>query len=100
MHFCFPLVVQLIRLAAGRSIRQPRGASPEAVSNLVSEKFEPDGTPEEDRSCIVCISDHDVGDMLRVLPCQHAFHRKCVDQWLQLDKSCPLCKQDIDIIDV
>ncbi|KAJ8907183.1 hypothetical protein NDN08_003665 [Rhodosorus marinus] len=100
MLFCFPFVVQFIRFAAGRTLRQPRGASQEEVSNLASEKFEPDDTSEEDRSCVICLSDYDVGDMLRILPCQHAFHGKCVDHWLQLDKSCPLCKQDIDIIDV
>mmetsp|Transcript_23027 Transcript_23027/g.92180 ORF Transcript_23027/g.92180 Transcript_23027/m.92180 type:complete len:231 (+) Transcript_23027:759-1451(+) len=100
MLLCFPFIVQFIRFAAGRTPRQLRGASPEEVSKLASEKFEPDDTPEEDRSCVICLSDYDVGDTLRILPCQHAFHGKCVDQWLQLDKSCPLCKQDIDTIDV
>ena len=56
--------------------------------------------------CAVCLSEFKPGDELRVLPCTHCFHAKCVDQWLlgngrsraQSSTSsrglptCPLCK--------
>lgn len=32
---------------------------------------------------------------LRVLPCLHEFHRGCVDPWLLLQQTCPLCKHNI-----
>ena len=32
----------------------------------------------------------------RVLPCGHQYHRDCVDHWLQMNKTCPVCKREID----
>lgn len=34
--------------------------------------------------CVVCFSDFEVRQLLRVLPCNHEFHAKCVDKWLKV----------------
>ena len=31
-------------------------------------------------------------DELRVLPCKHAEHAACMDQWLRVNKCCPICQ--------
>ena len=38
----------------------------------------------------------EASDTLRVLHCCHAEHAECVDQWLLVNKSCPLCQKDIN----
>ncbi|GAX80197.1 hypothetical protein CEUSTIGMA_g7635.t1 [Chlamydomonas eustigma] len=42
--------------------------------------------------CAVCLNDFVEGEELRLLPCFHAFHTACVDPWLGLHGSCPVCR--------
>ena len=43
----------------------------------------------------MCIDDFEVNDELRVLPCNHMFHKACIDPWLLERYTCPLCKRNI-----
>lgn len=43
--------------------------------------------------CSICLGDYKGRDMLRLLPdCGHLFHLKCVDPWLRLHPTCPVCR--------
>ncbi|XP_060762819.1 RING finger protein 215 [Neoarius graeffei] len=44
-------------------------------------------------NCAVCLEQYTTNQCLRVLPCLHEFHRDCVDPWLLLQQTCPLCKR-------
>ncbi|KAK7340329.1 hypothetical protein VNO77_21031 [Canavalia gladiata] len=46
-----------------------------------------------DTSCSICIADYKESEILRMMPqCYHYFHRDCVDLWLKVNASCPICR--------
>lgn len=49
----------------------------------------------EDAECCICLSVYDDGIELRELPCSHHFHCTCIDKWLRINATCPLCKYNI-----
>jgi len=56
---------------------------------------------KEENECAICCDCYDEGDELRILPCFHAFHIRCIDQWLLSgaagSKLCPVCNSEIGI---
>ncbi|KAK8626052.1 hypothetical protein V6N13_133704 [Hibiscus sabdariffa] len=53
------------------------------------------GFPPALLECCICLSAYDDGVELRELPCGHHFHCACVDKWLCINATCPLCKYNI-----
>ncbi|KAH7300698.1 hypothetical protein KP509_24G075000 [Ceratopteris richardii] len=49
--------------------------------------------PPQDSACSICLADYKDGEMLRFLPeCRHTFHADCIDAWLRLHATCPMCR--------
>lgn len=47
--------------------------------------------------CSICISNDEFTYKSWVeLRCGHAFHRHCIDLWLENHRTCPICVQDVD----
>ncbi|XP_076953417.1 E3 ubiquitin-protein ligase MPSR1-like [Bidens hawaiensis] len=49
--------------------------------------------------CVICLEECGVGDVAKVMPCQHKFHRGCLDKWLKIHGSCPVCRYKMPIVD-
>lgn len=45
--------------------------------------------------CIICLESFTAGCALRTLPCMHRYHQGCIDKWLSIHLSCPLCKNSL-----
>ena len=49
----------------------------------------------DDALCCICLGKYKDKVDLKELPCSHHFHVGCVDKWLKINASCPLCKHDL-----
>eukprot|EP00434_Breviolum_minutum_P015325 symbB.v1.2.013507.t1/scaffold959.1/size148843/16 len=45
--------------------------------------------------CALCLDEYASGDCVTRLTCLHAFHKACLDPWLDRNPSCPSCKCDL-----
>uniref|UniRef100_A0A2N9J352 RING-type E3 ubiquitin transferase n=1 Tax=Fagus sylvatica TaxID=28930 RepID=A0A2N9J352_FAGSY len=50
-----------------------------------------------DNTCPICLSEYQPKETLRTIPeCNHYFHADCIDAWLKLNATCPLCRNSPD----
>ncbi|XAR70176.1 hypothetical protein NMG60_11026950 [Bertholletia excelsa] len=50
-----------------------------------------------DSICPICLSDYQSKETLRSIPeCGHYFHATCIDEWLGLNATCPICRKSPD----
>lgn len=49
--------------------------------------------PNGDATCAICLSDYKPKEEVRSIPeCNHYFHVDCIDAWLKLNATCPICR--------
>ncbi|XP_044306985.1 RING finger protein 44 isoform X3 [Varanus komodoensis] len=84
----------LLNLAERLGEAKPRGLTKADIEHLPSYRFNPESHQSEQTLCVVCFSDFEVRQLLRVLPCNHEFHAKCIDKWLKANRTCPICRAD------
>uniref|UniRef100_A0A3P8PUT9 RING-type domain-containing protein n=1 Tax=Astatotilapia calliptera TaxID=8154 RepID=A0A3P8PUT9_ASTCA len=84
----------LLNLAERLGEAKPRGLTKADIEQLPSYRFNPNNHQSEQTLCVVCMCDFESRQLLRVLPCNHEFHTKCVDKWLKANRTCPICRAD------
>jgi hypothetical protein len=70
----------------------------EQVLGLEEQEYQKAEGEEEEEShcCAICLDEFEDKEKVRVLPCRHEFHEKCLVPWLtERHSSCPLCKFDV-----
>lgn len=57
-------------------------------------------TNEDKGICAICLTDIFTKRVQicykRTLECNHTFHKKCIDMWLRINRSCPECRYIIN----
>ncbi|XP_015279049.1 PREDICTED: E3 ubiquitin-protein ligase ZNRF3 [Gekko japonicus] len=105
---CLVLLVK-IKLKQRRSQSSMNRLAVQALEKMETRKFKSKlkGHSEESCSaldtlsssstsdCAICLEKYVDGEELRVIPCAHRFHRKCVDPWLLQHHTCPHCRHNI-----
>ncbi|XP_070541097.1 E3 ubiquitin-protein ligase RNF38-like isoform X2 [Ptychodera flava] len=86
----------LLNLAERLGEAKPRGLTKADIEQLPSYRYNPDThqSLSDQTCCVVCMCDFEQRQLLRVLPCSHEFHTKCVDKWLKTNRTCPICRAD------
>merc|ERR1719334_1248170 len=92
---CFVIMLVIVIYKCVQDYRRHRRhrLPKSALKKLPIHKFK-DGDPFE--TCVICLDDFQEGDKLRVLPCDHGYHAKCIDPWLVKTKRiCPQCRKKV-----
>lgn len=64
------------------------------IDLIISEKY---GEKKRNENvCSICYSAYQETDSIRILKCNHFFHKDCLDNWLlNYNNNCPFCKIDL-----
>ncbi|XP_065703003.1 E3 ubiquitin-protein ligase RNF128 isoform X2 [Patagioenas fasciata] len=86
-----------IARAQSKKQRQLRGRAKKAIEQLQLRTLKQGDkeTGSDGDSCVVCIEPYKPNEVVRILTCNHLFHKNCIDPWLLEHRTCPMCKCDI-----
>lgn len=46
----------------------------------------------DEGECVICLEEWVKGGIVKEMPCKHKFHGRCIEKWLGMHGSCPVCR--------
>lgn len=82
-------------LALGEVVgTESRGLSADTIASLPSVNYKTQSNLDAD-PCVICRLEFEEGDTLTVLSCKHSYHSECINNWLKINKVCPVCSTEV-----
>lgn len=54
------------------------------------------GTSDRTKECSICMDKFRRGDVLVELTCAHRYHDGCVGEWFRENRTCPVCRDEVE----
>ncbi|KAM7484842.1 hypothetical protein LguiA_000851 [Lonicera macranthoides] len=86
-------------LALGEVVgTESRGLSADTIASLTSMNYKTQSSQGgSSDTCVICRFDYEDDDTLTVLSCKHSYHSECINNWLQINKVCPICSAEVSL---
>ncbi|KAJ1423648.1 Zinc finger, RING-type [Sesbania bispinosa] len=79
-----------------RELGNTKGGRPPASKESIDAMLSVEIGESEDGECVVCLEEFEVGGVVKEMPCKHRFHQNCIEKWLGIHGSCPVCRRSQD----
>lgn len=79
--------------------QQERSGGPAPASRAQVSQLPSTHGSARDGNCSICLEAMGVRSSVKTLPCWHRFHESCIDRWLGLHNSCPVCKTAVGTVE-
>mmetsp|Transcript_11652 Transcript_11652/g.18961 ORF Transcript_11652/g.18961 Transcript_11652/m.18961 type:complete len:341 (-) Transcript_11652:42-1064(-) len=77
----------------------PHGTTTEGSINVVIDENVQDDDEDGD-ICVICQDYLKEKEIVKRLQCKHIYHASCIDEWLERTLACPICMQEIPLVDL
>ncbi|KAJ1829828.1 hypothetical protein LPJ73_008412 [Coemansia sp. RSA 2703] len=78
-----------------QAVHAPPPASEEQIKNLPERAITAEEAAKH-KECGICMEEYNVEETVLELPCKHFYHKECIDHWLKMNGTCPICRKRIE----